>query len=472
MELEVARLRCTDCLIGSIEQLQAKVELTHIENIAELIIQAMTGRWRYFHTTEHIFEVGGSVDPIEVLAALFHDLVHVQVDQGVSLNISSYIAPFVKEVKGQIVIRDANELPFSPIFDIVTSVFGLEPGQALSPFSGQNEFLSALIAALCLSPFLSSSQIAEIAACIEATIPFRSLSSSGLSPSDLLYQRLGVAKNQFNFGWDNDQTIEVVKRSVRLANRDVVNFAYPDSADFLDNTWNLLPETNHELTNPNSYTVTGYRWSLQRMEGFMNFLSPERVFQKFQGEPDAETYQGLLSRTRKNLEVAKLYLGCKLVSIAIVEALSMQLGRDIAVSMMMGELPSPGIKTPALEDFLPDIQNLKKPETELENEVLSLLSKGRNQESPYDLKNSPIATFIVKSIGFGEMLHLIEVAKEFFIGKISAYTFLSKCDPDIVRTITLGVRQLFESRASRFIDNEQIHNATSCLLPNRYTIEN
>jgi hypothetical protein len=65
------------------------------------------------------------VDAIEALAALFHDLVYVQVDHGVSLNIGSYIAPFIKEVKGQIVIREAKELPSSVPFEIVMGYLGL-----------------------------------------------------------------------------------------------------------------------------------------------------------------------------------------------------------------------------------------------------------------------------------------------------------------------------------------------------------
>jgi hypothetical protein len=463
MDLEVAHTRCRDSLIGAIEQLQGKVELTQLDNITELIIQTMTGPWRYFHTTEHIFEVGGSVDPVEMLAALFHDLVYVQVDQGVSLNIGSYIAPFVKEVKsreafaqevkgkevkGQLVIREGPEMPSSSMFDIVASVFGFSPGQVLSPTAGQNEFLSAVITALLLERFLSHSIIAQIVACIEATIPFRPLSPSGLSASELLYQRLIGVNQQFNFGWSDDQIVEIVKRSVRLGNRDVENFAYPNSAEFLDNTWNLLPETNHELINANSYTVSGYRKSLQKMEGFMNFLQAERVFQKFMGEPDEETYIALVSRTKKNLDVAKLYLGCKLVSIAIIEALSRRLGHKIPLSTMMGELPTSEIKYPSLEDFLPHTQITKNLETELEAEVLELLRKGRSQDSSYDVKNSPIATFIVNSMGFASVRHLTKRAKDFFADKISAEEFLGECDPVAIGTIVRGVEQLFERRAS------------------------
>jgi hypothetical protein len=227
----------------------------------------------------------------------------------------------------------------------------------------------------------------------------------------------------------------------------VENFAFPNSAAFLDNTWNLLPETNHELIHANSYTVQGYRSSIQKMEQFMNFLKPELVFQQFRGEPDDSTYLELVSRTQKNLEVARLYLGIKLITIAIIEALSCRLGQKIPLSTMLGELPVPGIQTPALEQFLPDIPIAYPPETALEAEVLELLSKGRNQDNPYDLKNSPFATFIIKSIGFASIGYLLKQAKDFFAGTILASEFLKECDTDVVETITQGVLQLFESRA-------------------------
>ncbi|HIK29274.1 MAG: hypothetical protein N3E45_15090 [Oscillatoriaceae bacterium SKW80] len=446
MELEVARKRCKDGLVWAIEQLGGQVDLERLDQIAELIIQTMTGPWRYFHTPEHIFEVGGSVNPIEVLAAFFHDLVYVQVDQGVSLNISSYISPFVKEVRGQLVIRESVELPKDLMFDIVAAVFGFVPGQTLSPFAGQNEFLSAVIAAKALSHALPPDIIAQIAACIEATIPFRPKLPSGESSSDMLYQRMCKLNRDFNFGWKPEEIAETVRRAVRLANRDVENFAYPNSADFLDNTWNLMPETNHELSNANSYTVRGYRKSLQKMEGFMNFLRPELVFQQFMGEPDEATYQQLVSRTAKNLAVAKLYLGSKLVAIAIVEALSYRLGRDLPLSTMMGELPNSGVQIESLENFLPDIPLNYPPATALESEVLELLNKGRSRESSYDLKNSPVSTFIIKWIGFDGVRNLLPPAKDFFAGKISDREFLSKCNPKMVAAIAEGVMQVFESR--------------------------
>lgn len=446
MELERDQERCLERLTWSIEQLQGQIDLKHLKKIAELIIQAMTGPWRYFHTPEHIFEVGDSGDAIEVLAALFHDLVYVQVDQGISVNISRFIAPFIKEAPGHLMILDAEDLPSDRAFELVAAVFGFTPSQVLSPTAGQNEFLSAIIAAKTLAPLLSLSHLAQIAACIEATIPFRPKSADGLSADEILYQRLAKVNEQFELGWSAADTLRFAQRAVRLANRDVENFASPSSAHFLDNTWNLIPETNHDLKNTNAYKVQGYRLSMQKMEGFMNFLKPELVFRQFYEEPDNETYQRLIDGTAKNLEVARLYLGSKLVSIAIIEALASRIGRDVPISTMMGELPSSGASTAQLEHFLPKIASHYPPENVVEKDVLELLEKGRTIDSFYDVKNSPTATFIVKSIGFAAVRQLLQPAKAFFQDKITAEEFLADCDPTVVMAVANGVIQLFESR--------------------------
>jgi len=440
---------CLNALTTSIEQLGGVLDPVQLESTAELIIQAMTGTWRNFHTPEHIFEVGSGGDAIEVLSALFHDMVYVQVDQASSLNISGYLTPFVKEVKNsELVIRSEQEIIPDHLFEIVSTIFGMKKCQVLSPFAGQNEFLSALIAAKCLKPMLPENTIGEIIACIEATVPFRSPSPSGQTCSEVLFDRLGVANTTFNFGWTTEQMVFIVKRAVRLSNRDVENFAAPQSADFLDNTWNLLPETNHELSNGSSYSVVGYRKSLQKMEGFMNFLKPEVVFHEFRGEPEEKTYQEMVANTKKNLEVSKLYLGSKLFTIAILEALSYRLGKTIPVSTMMGEHPSSGMKVAALADLLPDIPLNKKLETPMEVEVFEILNKGRNKESRYDIKNSPLATLIVKRLGFSGIMESLKQAKEFFNGSLTPEEFLDKCDPEIVRLITEALLQLFESRKS------------------------
>jgi hypothetical protein len=439
--------RCFDELNRAIVQLGGKADPAQLSITAELIIQTMSGPWRFFHTPEHIFEVGESGDAVEVLSALFHDLVYVQVDQGVSVNISRYIAPFVKEIGGQLVILEQWQLPQEDsLFDMVSQIFGFTPGQNLLPMAGQNEFLSAVIAAKCLEHALSPAEIAPIAACIEATIPFRPNAATGETAAQQLFNRLCKVRDRFQLGWQETDIEAMVKRAIRLANRDIENFAYESSAEFLDNTWNLMPETNHDLTNSNSYNVAGFRLSMQKMEGFMNFLKPQLVFQKYQDEPSLEVYNSLIERTQKNLEVARLYLGSKLLSIAVIEALSQRIGQDIPLATMMGELPGRGLSTAQLENFLPIVTTGVAPTTAMEQEVLELLEKGRSKSSSYDVKNSPVATYIIKSIGFDEARRLIVQAKEFFKRNLTAEEFLGCCDRTIADAITNAVLQVFENR--------------------------
>ena len=195
------------------------------------------GPWRFFHTPEHIFEVGGNEDAIEVLAALFHDTVYVQVDRSINFNVSYYITPVAKEVNKQLQIRDKSELSADATFEMVMLVFNFEPGEVLNPFSGQNEFLSALVAVKALEPFLKREQLLQIAGCIEATIPFRA-AESGVTVSQRLYDRLLAINSLFNLTLTDEQMRETVKKSVRISNRDVRSFAHQSAAHFLANTWN------------------------------------------------------------------------------------------------------------------------------------------------------------------------------------------------------------------------------------------
>jgi hypothetical protein len=439
---------CLEKLIWAMERLQVKVTPTQLNDIAELIAQAMTGQWRFFHTPEHAIAVGGESDPIEVLAALFHDLVYVQVDRSINFNLSYYITPFIKEEKEKLQIRDRDHLPADPFFEMTASVFGFVPGQVLDPFAGQNEFLSAIAATKILEPLLFPADLVQIATCIEATIPFRSKSTEGLTPSELLCERLRSTNNQFNLGLTNAEIDQTVKKAVVVANRDVSSFAASSSAFFLANTWNLLPETNHDLIGANSYTVRDYRIALQKMERFMSFLQPGAIFRQYQGEPDDQTYQQLESRAKKNIEVARLYLGSKLVAIALLESLAFGLGVDTAITTLMGGLPYQDYRGVRLETFLPQLANVYLPKNDLEIEVLNLLENGRDKSDTADLKDSPLATFIVKAMGFEQIQIHCHRAKEFFQGNISAADFIAKIDLKVTKPIVDAILQLFQNRES------------------------
>ncbi|MEG3859013.1 hypothetical protein [Microcoleus sp. herbarium12] len=448
MDSKEAYLQCLEKLIWALDRLNAEVEPTEIARIAELIVQPMTGPWRFFHTPEHIFDVGGNEDAIEILAALFHDIVYVQVDRSINFNVSYYITPVTKELNKQLQIREQSEFSADATFEIVMLVFGFVPGQVLNPFAGQNEFLSAVVAAKALEPFLKREQLLQIAACIEATIPFRS-AQYGVTVSQRLYHRLQAINSLFDLSFTDEQMRETVRKSVRIANRDVFSFAHESSAHFLANTWNLLPETNHNLTSYGFYTVRDYRVALLKMEGFLNYLQPEVIFRQFEGYPDDRTYQRWETTAKYNLEVAKLYLGCKLAVIALLEALSSGLGIDVSLTAMMGELPERSAGSLRLENFFPKIQQPCQPRSDLEAEVFNLLEQGRAKSSSNnDLQNSPLATFAVKIVGFDEMRYQCARAKEFFRENSGPDEFISDFNPIVTEIVVNSILMLFDSRKS------------------------
>jgi len=448
MDSTEAYQKCLERLTWATQNLNIEVQDSQLAEISELIVQPMTGPWRFFHIPQHIFDVGGNNDAIEVIAALFHDLVYVQVDHSINLNVSYYVVPFTKEVKGQLVIREQNKLPKDFLFDMVASIFDFVPGQLLNPFLGQNEFLSAVVAVKVLSSFLTLQHLFQIAACIESTIPFRPKSINGLSVGDRLYKRLQITNTTFKLGFNHEELQEIVKKGIRIANRDVSSFANPNPAYFLANTWNLLPETNHNLTVCNAYTILDYRLAMQKMEGFMSILTPELIFRKYDNEPNEATYQLFLDVAKNNLEIAQLYLGTKLVTISFIEALSFTLGLDIPLATIMGDLPTKGFSFIRLENFLPIITQPHISTDKLENNVLFLLEKGRAKGGSNDLDNSPLAAFLAKSLGFEEIRRLIHIAKQFIQGNYTADEFIANFYPDITATIIDGILELFDSRKS------------------------
>lgn len=446
MDLAADKQKCLECLAVSCNHLGVSVSRDRLEPIADLIIQSMTGPWRSFHTPDHIFQVGAGGDEIEVISALFHDMVYVQVDQGISVNMARYIAPYIQEQNQQLIIASNPELQNDVLFNICLTIFGFEQGKPLFPMAGQNEFLSALLAAKMLEDILPLPVLAQIIACIEATIPFRGPDNNGVTCSDKLFTNLARVNENCHFSWTAADIKKIVERGVRLSNRDVENFASEHAAHFLDNTWNLIPETNHDLKRVNTYTVQGYRVSLQKMEGFLNFLKPEIVFRQYQNEPAIDKFDAIVKRASRNLEIARFYLGMKLTSIAVLEALSLRIGRDVSVSMMMGELPLDNVQVIGMEQFLPAVINPVLPTTKIETEVLSLLELGRTFDSDYDVKNSPIATFMAKTMGLEQMKALLVKARLFFKGELSPESFLESCPKELIDAIVASILKLFEAR--------------------------
>jgi hypothetical protein len=373
---------------GAMADLGKSPSEAELERWAVLVHASMSGRGRSYHTVEHVFDVTRARDAIGTLAALFHDTVYCEVDGGLPRELEQALGDALRWDGVHAMLQ-----PFDPRADtlraLVVRIFGRTPGQSVTPRSGLNELASALLAARALSGHLSTRELAEVVACIEATIPFRPSSAE-----EDLAQRLAEVDAEHRLGLDAAGVEAAVSRAVQIANDDVANFAYEDTADFLSNTWDLLPEANPTLRLP-AYTIGEYRAAMARMAGFLGALAPERVFRTFQGSPQADELEDLRDRARRNLSRASRYLRQKLLGARLLEALAKATGGDAPVSLFTGDLPSAG--TLRLEQLLPRPTSLVVPD--VAEDVLRLLVEGRRREAAFDLRNSPVAAFLYARLG-------------------------------------------------------------------------
>lgn len=378
-----------------------------IERWAIAVHHCLSSRARDFHTHQHILDIARDADPLEILAALYHDTVYIQVDLGVTEHFAALLQPLLR--KQEAACRILPGAAQDPVAADVLAVFGRSPDEVLTPFTGLNELASALVAAKELEGVLTRPERLAIAACIEASIPFR----NEIGPE--LERRLGA------LGIGAQDASAMVRRAVRLSNKDVGNFAAPDPGRFLDNTWKLLPETNPSLRIVSTYTVRDYRVALQKMEGFLSQLPAERVFHAWGGEPAPEVHAQRVQAARINIDLAVRYLRCKLYGIAMVEAFAMESGGDAPLELFMGGIPEPdGPRMRRIEQHLPQLPHVNG----LDPALLTLLQVGRATASFFDLTTSPLASFLISTLGEASVMAGFAQASDWWAEKSSAREFL------------------------------------------------
>jgi hypothetical protein len=379
-----------------------------IERWGIAVHHCLSSRARDFHTHQHVLDIVRDADPLEILAALYHDTVYVQVDLGVAEPFTAHLQPLLrKENAACRILPDAAQ---DPVAADVLAVFGRSPDDLLTPFTGLNELASALVAAKELEGVLTRTEQLAVAACIEASIPFRNEIGATLE------RRLSA------LGIGAQDAYHMVRRAVRLSNKDVGNFADPDPGRFLDNTWKLLPETNPSLRIVSTYTVRDYRLALQKMEGFLSQLPAERVFHVWDGEPAAEVHAQRVQAARINIDLAVRYLRCKLYGIAMVEAFAMESGGDAPLELFMGGIPKPGgPRMRRIEQFLPQLPQVSG----VDPALLTLLQDGRATASFFDLTTSPLASFLISTLGEASVMAGFVQARDWWAEKSTAREFLS-----------------------------------------------
>jgi len=396
---------------------------------------ALSAAGREFHNHDHVIDLVADGDPLEVIAALYHDAVYIQVDHGPPRSMRDELAAVLApSADGWRVLPDAA----GPVTGDVLQVFGRGVGDLVAPTTGLNEFASALVAALQLARALSRDQRIAVAACIEQTIPFR------VDPVTPLHHRLAA------LGLGGELLEATVRRAVRVGNRDVENFADNDAARFLDNTWKLLPESNPALHAPMVYTVRDYRIALHRMEVFLAWLPADQVFHSWDDEPRPAVHARRVARATGNLELAVRYLRAKLYSISLVEAISELTGGDVPIDYFMGGVKLPGearLQMKRIEQFLPSLP----PARDVDPSLHRLLAEGRASESSFDTGPSPLGAFLHAAVGERAVMAGVEAARRWWADACDAQGFLASQPRRPVAAIAGAAASIIATRRDRLL---------------------
>lgn len=421
-----------NALWRALHELGAPAETNEIEQWGFSIHSALSAPGREFHNHDHVIALAKEGDPLEVLAALYHDAVYLQVDHGPPRSMRGEMDQVLAPTEGGCrVLAAAGDREGTAD---VLAIFGHRVGDVVTPMTGLNEFASALVAAVQLHKALDRHQRIAVAACIEQTIPFRT------NPVVQLRDRLSA------LGITGDDLETTVKRAVRLGNRDVENFADNDAARFLDNTWKLLPESNPALHSPMVYTMRDYRMALQKMEAFLAWLPAERVFHAWGDEPKPEIHARRVARTTGNLQLAVRYLRAKLYAIAMLEALAELTGGDVPVDYFMGGIKTrehPNMKR--IEDHLPHLGAAR----DVDKSLQRLLAEGRASESSFDTKPSPVGAFLHETVGEAAVMQGVETAKRWWAGAGDARSFIAAQPAKPVAAIARAAANIIDTRRDR-----------------------
>lgn len=439
--------RSIHLLHTALEDLGARMPLADVERLAIMINQAMTAEARSFHTPEHVFDLVDPGNPHTTLAALFHDLVYYHVDRGFIDQIAEAVETSIEKRDGALWLRPKAQTGDRQLA-LCMGVFGFFPGQKLEPFGGMNEFLSALVMNRRLAGVVKDEDLILSTACIEATIPFRAPDADGLTPALQLAVRLERAVRDMGLGLSEDRIQLGVRWAVTFANRDVANFAEKEVTRFLDNTWKLLPETNPSLRTQGVSTIRSYRVALQGMEGFLRSLDPRTIFARFKDAPPAEEYRRMEQRAGRNVTTACEYLGIKLLTAAILEALAEISGGDAPVALFMGDLDARQ-KGSRLADYLPEY---RPPDgLVLDTTLHDLLAKGRASASRFDLQNSPLSLFIYLHLGTDGFRKLLDAARRVFDGALAPRAFLDALPAGMTAAIAEACSRMAFTRGEKLM---------------------
>lgn len=402
--------------------------------IAKLVFDSMTTSGRVYHSMQHVFDISRTMeDPILNLSAVFHDVIYYSIDKAFSDDQMKVLEGVL--VPGSHNLKLTTELDNDLLLDNFVKLYDFTPGEEL-PKVGTNEFLSGIIGVRVLSPWLGMSHLMQIASCIEATIPFRSVIDDK-SPMDRLYDRLATVCPDQSEDW----LVKTIMLSAETANCDLCSFDSTDRDFFLDSSWRLIPEARPVLLKEDCPLIE-MLYELNALEGRTKFLKGvvPRIFQSFRQVPSPEVMEEKQRRTHDNLDIITEYARVRLLQVMVL----------IEFTEAMGEDP----KVLPLRRFLTmDVPEAAGSEpiatlTSVELEVRSWLLKGRRQSFAWDPSDSSLAAYLFDTLGTEVIKEAVAIGKN---AKPGSHELLKYLPKPIVQTIASRLGTVLPDRAEGFL---------------------
>ena len=420
-----------------------------IERLGVMVHEAMSLDTRHYHDLTHAVSVAQQGDAIEIFAGLFHDVVYHHVDKLFAPSLAPLIESLVEFDDGGVQLC-AGACDEDHWAQVALKVFGITPEQAPSLSAGLNELLSAIVAAKALQTLLEDSQIVQIVACIEATIPFRKPDENGKTAIEALAQRLSQVSDQYALGLSEDSVSDCMIRAVNVSNKDLSSFAREDSREFLAETWLLFAESSAVLGRKRGFFMGDYSASLSGALGFFTTLNAHNVFQRFGQYPATPVHEDLERALQDNLAWGVVYLKMKIIAIALLEGLAQMTGGDTLVTLFMGQVRLADEKGKRFEDFLPVSQDASPQSATRDSGgdsmTYELLAHGRAAISRFDMPNSPLAAFLYARLGEAEMLRLYPFAASSLAQEISPKLYLAEIPKALLLDVVRACQRIAWTR--------------------------
>jgi len=290
--------------------------------------------------------------------------------------------------------------------------------------------------------------LAQIAACIEATIPFRPNNNDDTydTPAGRLFQRLVDANESYGLEMEQEEIIMTVQLAVTVSNEDVANFSFRDQAHFLDITWSLLPEFNPSLRNPEEFTINDIMSEIYNMRKFFSFIKADMVYKRFHGVPCTEEYTRKQFQAARNLDVGRKYVNAKLLSLSVLSAITTLTGGDMSMFELAGDVKRREEAFADLFQSLPDVKELGK---DCDEDVYKVLVNGRRSETNFDVRQSPLAAYFYSQLGDSGVESILDDEPVFPMDAKKATRILKKIPRESLEYVKQHLAHFLEARRAK-----------------------